>query len=157
VTDRCKKKCGSICALPLLSCVVLSVHKSQGITVKKDNVFENLIVNLPTEQTRTSPGLELVASSRPDSIHNMDFGNNTSDLSHMMIIKIGTAASYAKRRLFSICIQQMAPQTHQITRDLIVQLCTLPTYEGGCMKLFNWFNELLTPGLVFSKQIYNSY
>jgi hypothetical protein len=89
--------------------VVLSVHKSHGITVKKDNAFEKLIVNLPSEQARTTSGLELVASSRPDSIHNLAIGNNSSDLSHMMIMKIGTAASYAKRRLFLDHIQQMAP------------------------------------------------
>jgi hypothetical protein len=59
--------------------VVLSVHKSQGITVKADNAFEKLIVNLATEQTRTAAGLELVASSRPDSIHKLAIGNNTSD------------------------------------------------------------------------------
>ncbi len=45
--------------------------------MKKDNEFEKLIVNLPTEQTRTTAGLELVASSRPDSIHNLAIGNNT--------------------------------------------------------------------------------
>jgi hypothetical protein len=68
--------------------VVLSVHKSQGITVKKDNAFEKLTVDIPTEQTRTTPGLKLV------------IGNISSDLSHVMIMKIGTAASYAKRRFF---------------------------------------------------------
>ncbi len=87
--------------------------------MKKDNAFEKLIVILPTEQTRTTPGLELVASSRPDSIHNLAIGNNSSDLSQMMIMKIGTAASYAKRRLFLNCKQQMAPQTQQRTRDLV--------------------------------------
>jgi hypothetical protein len=59
VTERCKKKCCSICELPLHCCVVLSVHKSQGVTVKKDNSFEKLIVNLPTEQARSTPGLDL--------------------------------------------------------------------------------------------------
>jgi hypothetical protein len=91
--------------------VVLSVHKSQEITVKKDNAFEKLVVNLPTEQTRTTTGSALVALSRPDSIHNLASENNTSDLSHMIIMKIGTVASYAQRRLFLNCVQQMAPQT----------------------------------------------
>jgi hypothetical protein len=113
VTERCKKKCCFICALPLQCCVVLSVYKSQGNTVKKNNAFEALIVNLPTEQTRTTPALELVALSRPDSIHNLAIGNNSSDLSHVMIMKIGTAASNAKRRLFLNRIQQMATQTQQ--------------------------------------------
>jgi hypothetical protein len=53
----------------------------------------------------------LVESSRPDSIHNLAIGNNTSDLNHMKIMKIGTVTSYAKKRLFLNCIQQMAPQT----------------------------------------------
>jgi hypothetical protein len=79
--------------------------------VKKDNAFEKLILKLPIEQTRTTPGLELVALSRPDSIHNLAIGNNTLDLYHMIIMKIGTAVSYAKRRLFLNHIQQMAPQT----------------------------------------------
>ena len=111
VTERCKKKCCSICALPLHCCVVLSVHKSQGVTEQKENAFEKLIVNLPTEKTNTTPELKLVASSRPDSIHNLAIGNNTLDLYHMIIMKIGTAVSYAKRRLFLNHIQQMAPQT----------------------------------------------
>jgi hypothetical protein len=110
--------------------------------VKKDNVFEKSTVNLPTEQRRITAGLELVVSSSPDSIHNLAIGNNTSDSSHMIIMKIGTVASYAKRRLFLNCIQQIAPQTKQRTKDLIAQLRTLSTYEGGCMKLLNWSNEL---------------
>jgi hypothetical protein len=79
--------------------------------VKKDNTFEKIIVNIPTEQTRTAAGLELVALSRPYSIHSLAIQNNTLDLSHMMIMKIGTVAIYARRRLFLNCIQQMAPQT----------------------------------------------
>ena len=82
----------------------------ESSTVKK-NSFKNLIINLPTEQTRTTTGSALVALSRPDSIHNLASENNTSDLSHMMIMKIGTVASYAKRRLFLNQIQKMAPQT----------------------------------------------
>jgi hypothetical protein len=74
--------------------MVLSVHKSQGITVKKDNSFEKLIVIFPTEQIKVTPGLELVTLSRPYSIHNLAIGNNTSVLNHMMIMKIGTAACY---------------------------------------------------------------
>jgi hypothetical protein len=69
----------------------------------------------------------------------MDIGNNTSDLSNNMIMKIGTAPSYAKRRLFLNRIQQMAPQTQQQTRDLIAQLRPLSTNEGRCLK---WFNAL---------------
>jgi hypothetical protein len=88
---------------------------------------------------KTTPGLELVASSRPDSIHNLAIGNNTSDIIHGMIMKIWTAASYVKRRLFLNHIQQMAPQTQQRTRDLIAQLCTLSTMREGCMKLLNPF------------------
>jgi hypothetical protein len=129
--------------------VVLPVHKSQGITVKKDNTFKKLFVNLPTEQTRTTPGLELVALPRHDSIQNLAIGNNTSDLNHMMIMNIGIAASYAKRRLFPNRIQQMAPQTQQRTRDYVAQLCTLSTYKGGCMKLLNRFNELKNTRISF--------
>jgi hypothetical protein len=109
VTERCKTCC-SISALPLRlrCCVVLSVHKSQGIAVKKDYAFDTLIVNLSTEQTRTTPGfLDLVALSKPDSMHNLAIGNNISDLSHIMIMKIGTAPSYAKKKLFLNRIQQM--------------------------------------------------
>jgi hypothetical protein len=76
------------------------MYKSQGIAVKKDIKFEKLIINLPTEQTRATPGLGLVALSRPDSIHNLVIGNNISNSSHAMTMKIGTAPSYAKSRLF---------------------------------------------------------
>jgi hypothetical protein len=64
------------------------------------------------EQRRTTAGLKLVASSRPDSIHNLAIEYNTSDLGHMMIMKIGTVASYAKRRLILNHIQLMVPQTN---------------------------------------------
>jgi hypothetical protein len=121
--------------------------------VKKDNTFEKLIVNLPTEQKRKTPGLELVALSRPDSIHNLAIGKNVSDLSHIMIMKIGTALSYAKRRLFLNQIHQMAPLTQQQTRDLIAQLCLLSTCEGGYLKLLNQS----PPGLMFSIQIKTSF
>jgi hypothetical protein len=58
--------------------------------VKKTTHLKNLIDNLPTEQTRPTPGLELVALSRPDSMHNMAIGKNTSALNPMIIMKIGT-------------------------------------------------------------------
>ncbi len=84
--------------------------KVKELLCKKNTLFEILIVNFPTEQKSTTAGLELVALSRPDSIYNLAIGNNTSDLLHLMIIKIGTVASYAKRRLFLNHTQQMAPQ-----------------------------------------------
>jgi hypothetical protein len=122
-------------------CGILCSQKSRNYC-EKDNAFEKLIVNLPTEQTMTTPELELVALSRPDCIHNFAMGKITSDLNNMMRMNIGTAASYTKRRLFMNHIQRMAPQTQQNTRDSTAKLCTLSTYEGGCMKLLNWFNEL---------------
>jgi hypothetical protein len=105
-------------------CGTLYSQKSRNC-YEKGNAFEKVIVNLPTEQTRTASRLELVALSRPDSIHNLAIGNNTSDSSHMMIINIGTDASYAKRRLSLNHIQQMAPQTQQRTRDLIAQFVSI--------------------------------
>ncbi len=99
--------------------------------MKNDNIFEMLIVNFFAEQIRTTAGLELVALSRHDSIHSLAIRNNTSDLSHMVIMKNGTVASYTKRKLSLNHLQQMAPQTQQQSRDLIAQMCTLSTYEGG--------------------------
>ncbi len=132
-----KDRRSKVSALPLRCLVVHSVPKSQGIIVRKDNTFEMLIVNLPTEQKRTTPGLELVELSRPDSIHNLAIGNDVSGLSHIMIMKIGTAPSYAKRRFFLNHMHQMAPQTQPQTRDLIAHLCPLSPNAGGGLKLLN--------------------
>ncbi len=76
-----------------------------------------------------------MASSRPDSIHNLAIRNNTLYLYIIMMMKIGTVASYAKRKLFLNHIQQMAPKTQQRTRDLIAQLCTLSSYERGVYEI----------------------
>jgi hypothetical protein len=40
----------------------------------------------------------------------------------MMIMKIGTVASYAKRRLFLKCIEQMAPQNNK-EQGISLQSC----------------------------------
>jgi hypothetical protein len=111
-------------------CATSSSQKSSNYC-EQNNKFEKSMVNPPTEQTRITPGLELVASSRPDSIYNLAIGNNKSDFSHSIVMKIGTAPLYAKKTLFFNRIQQMALQTQQHTWDLIAQFCPLSTYEEG--------------------------
>jgi hypothetical protein len=64
VTLRCEKKCCSIMTLPLRICKAISIHKSQGLTVSPGNVWERVVIELPSEASQSTPGIKQVAFSR---------------------------------------------------------------------------------------------
>jgi hypothetical protein len=71
-----EKNLFNLCTTTLMLCGTLCSQKSRNYC-EKYNEFKKMMVNLPTDQTRTTTGLELVVLSRPDSIHNLAIGDNT--------------------------------------------------------------------------------
>jgi hypothetical protein len=79
--QRCKKKCCSITAIPLMICKSLSIHKSQGMTVGHGKQFTKVVVNLPVRVGGNKcPGLELVAVSRAVELNDFADGNSITEL-----------------------------------------------------------------------------
>ena len=93
-TDQCDKKCCSVTMIPLIPCVAITIHKAQGMTVGPNQIFEKVIVYLPEDNQRKSPGLELVAFSRATDPNSFAIGNNSSKLSIMSLRKIGNTPAY---------------------------------------------------------------
>ena len=58
----------------------MKIHKAQGITVGEGMDFEKLIVYLTVAGQRTTPDLELVASSRVKKPEDIAVGNPVGEL-----------------------------------------------------------------------------
>ena len=56
VTNRSKKHCLSVSAIPLRVCIAMKIYKAQGISVGEGMDFEKLIVHLTVAEQRTTPG-----------------------------------------------------------------------------------------------------
>ena len=64
VTNRCKKNCCLVSAIPLRVYIAMTIHKAQGVTVGEGMDFEKLIMYLTVAEQRTTPVIELVAFYR---------------------------------------------------------------------------------------------
>ena len=145
VTQRCEKNCCSITALPLCCCVTLTIHKSQGKTVGPGQQFQKLIITLPAGNTRSAPGLELVAFSCAKSLDCLEIGNASSELSYQSLMKIGATLAYLKRRAFQNELRQWAVQSQRKKVDRITDLDPSPgqkSFEGRCQFLVDLYMEL---------------
>jgi hypothetical protein len=150
IEERCERKCCSVRALPLRCCKALSIHKSQGMTVGPDKQFKYLTVHYPTgtANARSTPGLELVATSRVESLSYMAIGNDEEDLSKQLFTKIGTSKAYEARKKHLEMITERADCSKT---EIMRRIAALDpnqnederTYEGGCDFLLGWYNDIL--------------
>eukprot|EP00984_Skeletonema_dohrnii_P031047 scaffold23084_cov153-Skeletonema_dohrnii-CCMP3373.AAC.2 len=148
VEERCEKKCCSVRALPLRCCKALSIHKSQGMTVGPGKPFEYVTVHYPTGNTpgaMSTPGLELVATSRVESLNCLAVGNRYEDLSYQQFSRIGTTKAYDARKAHLTEIKRRAQISKQQLRDKITSAdpsANGQTYEGGCNFLLEWYHSI---------------
>lgn len=145
--ERCDRKCCSVRALPLRCCKTLSIHKSQGMTVGPGKAFEYVTVHYPTVNSgdRSTPGLELVATSRVEKLDYLAVGNPLSDLSRQQLTKIGTTKAYKDRKEYLGEIKRRADVSKEKLIEKIISADpneNNETYEGGCQFLLQWYNSI---------------
>ena len=146
VSVLCEKKCCSIQTIPLKVCVAITIHKSQGMTIGPREQFERAVVYLPATNSKSPPGLELVAMSRVTSPSNLAIGNSFRDLTRADIRSIGKTAKYQLRKDFEIEMERLCQNSQQNVKQSITNLDTSTegkTYEGGCNFLLDWFNRTI--------------
>lgn len=143
VTALCEKKCCTIQTIPLRVCIAVSIHKGQGMTVGPGKQFEKLIAYLPDAQSKSIPGVELVALSRAMNPECFAIGNPSSSLSQLGIKKIGTSPAYDMRRAFELDMKQSSSSTQAPIREEIRNLDPHhnKTFEGGCEFLLRWYRN----------------
>jgi hypothetical protein len=147
VEEMCEKKCCSVRALPLRCCKALSIHKCQGMTVGPGKPFKNVTVHYPTKNSgaHSTPGLELVATSRAEKLEYLAVGNVEADLSRQLFGSIGTTKAYETRKAYLQQVKTRATESVNRIREKIALLDVNPekSFEGGCEFLLNWYNEII--------------
>ena len=143
-TEKCEKYCCTIQAIPLRVCVAITIHKSQGMTIGPEQTFQRAIVYLPEGNSRSPPGLELVAISRATNPKCFAIGNDPQTLSKMFVKKIGKGKAYELRREFEAELTVKAQASMNGIKEHIKALDQnneMKTYDGGCQFLLSWYHE----------------
>ena len=144
VEEMCEKKCCSVRALPLRCCKALSIHKSQGMTVGPGKPFGFVTVHYPTKGSRSTPGLELVATSRAQKLDYLAVGNEEAELSRQLLGSIGTTKAYESRKTYLSQVKARAEESANRIKEKITLLdeSQIKTYKGGCEFLLSWYNNI---------------
>ena len=69
--------------IPLRVCQSITIHKSQGMTIGKNEIFTKVVLYLPDSESggRRTPGSELVGMSRAKDLSCLAIGNESQNLS----------------------------------------------------------------------------
>ena len=153
VTEHCEKRCCSISTIPLRVSIALSIHKSQGMTIGPNEIFERAIVYLPdiSSNQRTSPGLELVGISRVTSPEYLAIGNISTSLHISNLKKIGKSKTNDTIKTFQTYLNGRSNLSCESVKEKIKSLdingntTNEETYENGCKFLLTWYNSLIQP------------
>jgi hypothetical protein len=99
VTLCCKNNCCSMTTIPLHVCKAITIYKSQGMTVRDEQVWTKIVVMLPA--STSTPGLEQVGLSRTTSLDCLALlSSDESPLTVECIMKVGKSPAYEERRQF---------------------------------------------------------
>ena len=94
---------------------------------------------------RSTPGLELVATSRVEKLDYLAVGNPLSDLSRQQLTKIGTTKAYKDRKEYLGEIKRRADVSKEKLIEKIISADpneNNETYKGGCQFLLQWYNSI---------------
>jgi hypothetical protein len=154
VTLRCenKSKCCSVTTIPLRVSKAITIYKSQGLTVGLGQVWELLVIMLPSIKGRpVTPGLEQTAFSRAKTLDCLAILTDPgSPLTYERLQKIGKSPSFDKRRAFEnrlkelqgVCVPALKKQVEAFDT-------TSPdkTFEGGFLALMQWYRNYVNQAL----------
>ena len=142
---RCEKRCCSQTTVPLRICKAISIYKSQGITVGKDNQWEYVVVGMPDPDSRhKSSGQELVAFSRAQTETCLAIAEDI-ELTMDMFTKIGKSNACEKKRKFEKTLKDRQEASQQWIKDKITDLDNThndgqKTFDGGYEFLCRWYS-----------------
>ena len=87
--------------IPLRVCQSITIHKSQGMTIGKNEIFTKVVLYLPDSKSggRRTPGSDLVGLSRAKDLSSLAIGNQSKNFPYN-IFKKGATKSYNLRRDF---------------------------------------------------------
>jgi hypothetical protein len=129
-------------------CKLLSIHKSQGMSVGHGKQFTKVVVHLPVGiGGNKCPGLELVAVSRAVELHDFAVGNSI-ELTKQALLKIGNTDAYRAQNMFLEETRRKSIPSKQPTIVAITQLdfttTSNKTFVGGCKFLLEWYENIST-------------
>ena len=119
------------------------------MSVGPGNPFKSAVTYLPQKGERSSPGSELVASSRVTDISFLAICDTNRQVTVESLKKIGSGNSYNKRKKFDEMLQVKDSLSRQIVEENITKLDDvsqdeIKTFTGGCNFLLKWYNEKST-------------
>ena len=119
--------------LPLRACIVLSIYKSQGLSIGgPHNVIKRVVVHLRKLNSRAAPESALVGTSRAINSDILAFGNDNVGLTIEDVTKIGTTPVYANRRAWLDRPREKIPANTRTNTSKIAALAQEGTCDAGC-------------------------
>ena len=149
-TQRCEKKCCSATTIPLRVAKAITIDKSQGATVGKDEFWEKLVVQLPasTSKRAGAPGLAQVAVTRVTEIERLAMLSSTDNpLTRETLSKIGVGPAYDRRHAFEARLRANQEPSQNLIRSWIIaeDPATPQTFDGGYKALVQWYRTKFWP------------
>lgn len=145
----CDYKCCTVSNIPLIVYKASTVHKAQGLSIGKGQMFKRVVVGV--SGSRAQPGLDLVSFSRAQELGDLAIWNaNGSVVTQMDLLALGTGEKYAPRRQFERLLQSIQAQTVPYFMEAIRSQdeCWFndePTFAGGLNCLFVQYYKRVCP------------
>ena len=151
VSPRCENQCCSMTTIPLRVCKAITIYKSQGATVGKEELWEYLVVSLPApnSQVNRTPGLAQVGCSRASELNRMALLSTTENpVTGEQLKKIGTGPAYVTRRTFETRLRDEQAEGQRAFVDRITDFDDVDgmyekTFNGGYDCLVRLYRNIL--------------
>ena len=62
-TERCERKCCNVSTILRRVYIVITIHKSQGMTIDPNKIFEHAVAHFPSDIMKKTTCIELVPFS----------------------------------------------------------------------------------------------
>ena len=145
---RCESKCCFQRTIPLRVCKALTIYKSQGMTVGPGHFWEKIVIKLPAEGERRTPGEANVAFSRATDLSAFAILDDPpGSFSTKILFDLGKGDSDDRKRLYEKELEQKQAPTQAWLLDSITQLdvSQQKTFDGGFQELIRWYRTIVPP------------
>ena len=105
----CYKKCCDTGNFPLWVCKAVPGHKSQGVSIDIEELFERVVLHYLETESRAPPDLQIVMMSSPDGLESFCVGNKVSHLNKGGLKKIGNSTFDSKQLVYQVELKEYIP------------------------------------------------